>query len=200
MKDLPGGCPGHLCVGHEVDALGTFESGDLAAGKVHDLLGQFLTLLKPFMEHHNRLDGLAPFFVRHADHGDVLDRLVGAHGAFHLGGIDILAPRNDHVGLPVHEGIIPVLIPSHHISCRRPFPLKGLFGLFRFLQILFEQHGGAVKKFSHLAVRDLVSVFIQDADSIDAKYFLSNGTQLLELIFRTKQGHQPPFGATVGLP
>src|SRR3546814_2909573 len=56
----------------------------------------------------DRLHRLTPFFVRNADHRDLLHRRVAEDRAFDLGRIDILAAGDDHVLYPVVDEEIAV--------------------------------------------------------------------------------------------
>src|SRR5580692_4033970 len=78
----------------EVDRLRRLEARDALAGEADDIRRRRLLA---GLHHHDGLDRLAPFVVGHADHGDFGDIGVIADRAFDLGGIDVLAARDDHV-------------------------------------------------------------------------------------------------------
>ena len=136
------------------------------------------------MQNNYGLYCLTPLVVRYTDHCHIFGRLMGAHNAFHLRRINIFPTGYDHVCLPVHKGIKTVFIPSGHISGRRPFPKKSLFGFLRLFQVLLEEHGGPVINFSYLTIRHRVSVLIEQLDPVCAKNFLPYGAKFFKLIFR----------------
>src|SRR5688500_10468492 len=55
-------------------------------------------------QHHQRLDGLAPFLVGHADHRDLGDGGMLEETVLHLDRRDVFAARDDHVLLAIGDG------------------------------------------------------------------------------------------------
>ena len=191
MQDLAGRGPGHFLILDKVHGLGSLETGDLVLCGFHDLFGQvFARFDIPGWSTTIALT-ISPHLVSGMPMtATSLTALWLADDPLHLGGIDILAARDDHVGLPVDEGVIPVLIALDHVAGRRPFAEEGLFAFLRLLEVFLEQHGRAVEELAHLAVRNLLPVLVQDLDPVCSEDLLADGTEFLELIFRPQKGHQ----------
>ena len=152
------------------------------------------------MQNNYGLYCLAPLVIRDTYHCDIFDCLMGANSTFHLRRINIFPTGYDHVCLPVYQGVKAIFIPSGHISGRRPFPKKCLFGLFRLFQVLLEEHGGPVKNFSYLTIRHRVSVLIEQLDSICAKDFFTYRAKFFKLIFRPQERYKTPLCCPIGFP
>src|SRR3990172_6441002 len=64
----------------------------------------------PRPRHHDGARRLAPARVRHPDHGGLGDAGMAIQDRLHLGRVDVLPARDDHVLLPVRDVEEPLLV------------------------------------------------------------------------------------------
>src|ERR1700728_3531692 len=106
------GCP-------ELDSLGRLNASQPCFGKF-DQIGVANAL--PGLEFHDGADRFAPFLIRHADHGAVLDGGMAGEYLFDLCGVDIESAADDHVFLAIHDEQIAVLV--HVADIARVMPTE----------------------------------------------------------------------------
>jgi len=83
---------------------------------------------------------------------------------FHLGGIYILTPADDHVLLAVHNINKSFLIYTHQVAAVEP-PVHNGFPGSPGVSIILQHHAGAaVDNLSHLAHRNIVAFAIHCSD------------------------------------
>ena len=151
------------------------------------------------MQHDDRVNALAPFFIRQADHGDVLDQGMRADQGFDFGGIDVLAAGDDHVALAVGEMDVAVLVAAGHVADRAIVAAESFLGLLRQAPVAVERVGVAGIELAGLSVRHLVAGFVQNLDRRGADAFAADRSELGELLVRMQHGHPAGFGGAVEL-
>ena len=87
MNDLPGRRSGHILIGDKAHPAGAFEACKTIAAPLPNV--GFAEVFA-FMQHHDCVHALTPFFMRHADDSHVFDRRVAADCGFDFGRIHIL--------------------------------------------------------------------------------------------------------------
>ena len=99
LQDFAGAGQGQG-IGFEADAAGAFVVGDpfVAVGDDGGLVG-----ILAFRQADDGVDLIAPILVRNADHGAFDDGVMLIDGVLHLGRIDVLAARDDHILDPIHD-------------------------------------------------------------------------------------------------
>ena len=83
------------------------------------------------LEHDERLHGLAPGVVGHADDGALQHRGVAGDGLLHLHRVDVLAAGDDHVLGPVDDEHVALVVPAGDVPGPHPAVADGLVGEIR---------------------------------------------------------------------
>ena len=104
----------------------------------------------------HRQRGLTPCRVRHADERDLGDLGVRGQDVLHLGAVDVLAARDDHVLLAVDHVEVAVLVLPDEVAGVEPAAAEGLGGLVRLVPVLLHHHRAAIHDLADLALRDVV--------------------------------------------
>ena len=65
---------------------------------------------------HDSVDPLAPLVVGHAEHGRVVDVGMGVEHGLHLGRVDVHPAGDDHVGPPVADVQVALVVEPGHVA------------------------------------------------------------------------------------
>ena len=136
------------------------------------------------MQHDDGVNALAPFFVRQADHRDVLDEGCAPTEGFDFGRIDVLAAGDDHVALAVGEVDVAVFVAAGHVTDGAIVAAEGFLGFLRQAPVAVEGVRIAGVQLTGLSVRHLVAGFVQNLDRRGADAFAADRSELRELLVR----------------
>src|SRR5579875_1184736 len=114
FAQLAGGIAGHL--GDEADAAGPLHPGQPAVQRGEQFGGELRAGPLALGGLNDRLDLLAPVLIRHPEHRHVSDLGVRQQLGLDLGGVDVGAAGDDHVGLAVAEEQEPGLVPVADVA------------------------------------------------------------------------------------
>src|SRR5580704_16228718 len=145
------------------------------------------------------MNRLPPFFVRNANHSQILDLGMSANQLLHFGWIDILPAADNHVTLAVGEIIVAVLVPTGHVADCAVRASECLSSLLRQLPVASKPVWRTRIEFTDFAVDHLATLRIEEFDPPGTEAFATYGTELGQLLFGTQQSHPSSFSRAVGL-
>ena len=112
----------------------------------------------------HRGDFLAPLVTRRADHGGVGDRGMSEQHVLHLGGVDVHASGDDHVGLAVAEEQVAVVVDVPDVADRVELALAVCCRLVRVVVVVELPHRLAQVDEAGHTRRALVAVVVEDPE------------------------------------
>ena len=131
---------------------------------------------RPGFRHDAGLDRLAPFFIRHADNGDIGNLRMREKRVLNFRRIDIFTARNNHVFDAVMDEDIALIIEEAGIAGIKPAVTHRIRRRFGFGPIALHIGFGAHDYFADLALRNILAVLIDNA-YLDAGIGLAAATQ-----------------------
>ena len=138
--------------------------------------------VSPFPEHYNCGHLFAPFLVWYADDGNIFHLGMTSNAGLHLGGIDILPPCDDHVGFPVNEIQVAVLVPHAHVAGTEIFAFPGRSEFIGFLPVAGQHHRASGINLSDLVwFGNNVTIFVVQQDNVRADRFAAARAKLGKL-------------------
>ena len=135
-----------------------------ALPRLHEV-DQFVRIrLGTFARHDHGGDGLAPFVVGHADHGDHRDIGMLRQHILDLARKDVEAARDDHVLLAVEDEHVAALVLARDVAGVQPAALERFRGRVRSLPVFGHHMAGAHADLAGLAGGDFLVVIVEDLD------------------------------------
>ena len=157
-------------------------AGALVAGQS---LAEFVDLL--LRAGHALLDlddgggDLAKTGIGQADHGHVLDLVVGAQEVLDLHRVDVLAARDDDVLFAVHQVDEAVLVLAGHIAGVEPAVVEHLICGLGVLVVALHDAGAVDGQLAHVAGLYGLALFIDDL-GLPAVARLADGAHLVDVV------------------
>ena len=170
-------------------------AGQVLARERRDLLAGQRRSRRP---HDRRVHDLAPLLRRDPEHRDVIDLGMLLQRRLDLGGVDVHAAGDDHVGLTVADVQVALVVPVRDVADRMEVAAAVRLVAGVVLVVGVERGLGSHENLAGMVrsgTGDLVAVVVEQHD-LDAGSRLAAGSWLAHLVL----GHQHGVHAELGRP
>src|SRR5262245_37132890 len=161
VENLSGRSSRHVFFADERYRLRAFVTGDPVLAPVQNLFGSGRLAIA---RHDNGVHTFPPFWIRYADHSNILHLWMSTDQGFDLGWIYVLAAGNDHIVLAIDEKNVALLVAAGEVAYAAIISTESLLRLVRHLPIAVKGVGVAGKEFAWLAVRHVITFGIEQAN------------------------------------
>src|SRR5262245_61181128 len=124
---------------------------------------------------------------------------MSAEQGLHLGWIDVLSARDDHVALAVNQINVALLIAAREFAYRAVVAAECFARFLRQLPIAIERVRIARIELPRLAVLDVIAIRVEQQDRTRTDALPPNGAELGELLVWMQHCDPARFGRTVEL-